>query len=173
LDIRRSAYLDLFAGAFGHTYGCHDVWQMYNPQEESINGAQMYWYDAIDLPAANQMKYVRHLMEAFPMLERVPDQTILKDINTAAAERVQATRGTDYLMVYSTAGKPFTVNMGKINGKMVKGFWYNPRKGEKIAIDVTANTGLKQFTPPSEGYSQDWVLVLFDSARSYDVENHF
>ncbi len=22
LDVRRSAYLDLFAGAFGHTYGC-------------------------------------------------------------------------------------------------------------------------------------------------------
>ena len=29
-DIRKYAYLDLFAGAFGHTYGCHDVWQMFD-----------------------------------------------------------------------------------------------------------------------------------------------
>jgi hypothetical protein len=26
-DVRKAAYLDLFAGAFGHTYGCHDIWQ--------------------------------------------------------------------------------------------------------------------------------------------------
>ena len=26
-DVRQFAYLDLFSGAFGHTYGCHDIWQ--------------------------------------------------------------------------------------------------------------------------------------------------
>ncbi|HVY74182.1 MAG TPA: DUF4038 domain-containing protein, partial [Puia sp.] len=28
-DVRKYAYLDLFSGAFGHTYGCHDIWQLY------------------------------------------------------------------------------------------------------------------------------------------------
>lgn len=30
-DVRVYTYLDLFAGAHGHTYGCHDIWQMYSP----------------------------------------------------------------------------------------------------------------------------------------------
>ena len=170
LDVRRSAYLDLFSGAFGHTYGCHDIWQMYNPNVESINGAQMYWYDAIELPAAKQMIYVRKLMESFPILERVPDQSVIKETSTAAAERIQATRGADYLMVYSTAGKPFTINMGKIKGKIVRGFWYNPRKGEQTAIDAMTNSGQKKFTSPTAGYSQDWVLVLFDTTKNYEVK---
>jgi hypothetical protein len=29
-DIRRIMYWNIFAGAFGQTYGCHDVWQMYS-----------------------------------------------------------------------------------------------------------------------------------------------
>ena len=170
LDVRRSAYLDLFSGGFGHTYGCHDIWQMYSANVEPVNGPHMYWYDAIELPGANQMKYVRNLVEAFPFLERIPDQSIIEEKNTAAAERIQATRGDDYLMVYSTAGKPFTVNMGKIKGPSLKGFWYNPRKGEKTMIDTTVNSGSKKFTPPTANYGQDWVLVLFDAAKNYEVK---
>lgn len=165
LDVRRSAYLDLFAGAFGHTYGCHDIWQMYSPNREAVNGPHVYWQQAMELPGANQMKYVRNLMDAFPLLDRVPDQSIIKEQNTAAAERIQATRGNDYLMVYSTAGKAFTVNMGKIKGRQVKGYWYNPRNGEKNTIAAITNINSKKFTPPSSGYGQDWVLVLFDAEK--------
>jgi hypothetical protein len=30
-DVRRFAYWSLFAGACGHTYGCHDIWSFYEP----------------------------------------------------------------------------------------------------------------------------------------------
>jgi Protein of unknown function (DUF4038)/Putative collagen-binding domain of a collagenase len=170
LDVRRSAYLDLFAGAFGHTYGCHDIWQMYSPKAEPVNGPHLYWQEAMELPGANQMKYLRNLVEAFPFLERIPDQSVVEEKNTAAAEKIQSTRGDDYLMVYTTAGKPFTVNMGKIKGTTVKGFWYNPRKGEKTIIDAITNTGSKKFFPPGAGYGQDWVLVLFDAVKNYEVK---
>jgi hypothetical protein len=170
LDVRRSAYLNLFSGAFGHTYGCHDIWQMYSAKKEGVNGPHMYWQKAMDLPGANQMKYVRRLMEAFPLLERIPDQSIIEEKNMAAAERIQATRGEDYLMVYSTTGKPFTVHFGKIKGAQLKGFWYNPRTGEVSTIEATANTGSKKFTPPTSNYGQDWVLALFDVAKNYEVK---
>ena len=65
-DVRKSAYLDLFAGAFGHTYGCHDIWQMYSPKREPVNGPHVFWQEAMDLPGANQMKYVRQLIESIP-----------------------------------------------------------------------------------------------------------
>lgn len=168
LDVRRSAYLDLFAGAFGHTYGCHDVWQMNSPKYEPVNDPHYTWTEALLLPGASQMIYVRRLMENFPFLERVPDQSIIVEQNTAPAERVQATRGADYLLVYSTTGKIFTVSMGKISGAKIKGYWYDPKNGNKVAIAEIDNAGTKQFTPPTNGYGQDWVLAMHDASKNYE-----
>jgi len=168
-DVRRSAYLDLFSGAFGHTYGCHDVWQMCAPEHEAVNGPHYTWLQALDLPAANQMRYVRKLMESFPMTERVPDQSIIVEKNMVPAERIQATRGKDYLMVYSCAGRPFTVLMEKITGNTLQGFWYDPRNGKITALQAMANKGQRVFTPPRAGYGQDWVLVMFDASKHYPL----
>ncbi|GAC1452346.1 MAG: hypothetical protein NVSMB7_15000 [Chitinophagaceae bacterium] len=85
------------------------------------------------------------------------------------AERIQATRGRDYLFVYSCAGRPFTVVMKKINGKQLEGFWYDPRNGKTTAVPVLNNTGTKKFKPPTSSYGQDWVLVLFDTAKGYTL----
>lgn len=165
-DVRKHAYLDLFAGACGHTYGCHDIWQMYAPNRTSINGAHIPWYVAIDLPGASQMKYVRRLIESRPMLDRVPDQSLIKDA-LGANDRIQATRGKDYLFVYSTEGKPITINMGKISGNEVTSFWYNPKNGESKDIGRSDNKGQQTFSPPSSGYGQDWVLVIDDASKNF------
>ena len=77
-DVRKFAYIDVFAGAFGHTYGCHDIWQMYTPNRSPINGPHFPWSVALDLPGAGQMKYLRFLIESRPMLDRVPDQSIIR-----------------------------------------------------------------------------------------------
>ncbi len=160
LDVRQSAYLDLFAGAHGHTYGCHDIWQMYSPNRPAVNGPHVYWPEAMELPGANQMKYVRQLMESRPMLERVPDQSLIVENNGPPAERIQATRGKNYAFVYSVAGRSFTVNMGKITGKTVKTAWFNPRTGETKENSTLSNAGQQKFTPPTSGYGQDWVLMM-------------
>lgn len=165
-DIRKHAYLDVFAGACGHTYGCHDVWQMYAPNRTPVNGPHFPWYVAVDLPGAGQMKYLRRLMESRPMLDRIPDQSLIKDAMNAN-DRIQATRGKDYLFVYSTQGKPITVNMGKITGKEVIAFWYNPKNGESKDDGRYHNTGQQTFTPPTTGYGNDWVLVIDDATKSY------
>ncbi|MBC7923009.1 MAG: glycoside hydrolase family 140 protein [Ferruginibacter sp.] len=166
-DVRKYAYLDLFAGAFGHTYGCHDIWQFYSPNREAVNNPHVYWQQALELPAANQMKFVRRLLESRPPLDRVPDQSLVVENNLAAAERIQATRGKDYLLVYSAAGKPFTVNLGKISGTTVKGYWFDPRQGKAEEMGSFPNKGQQKFTPPRAGYGQDWVLILDDAGKGY------
>lgn len=158
-DIRKHAYLDVFAGAFGHTYGCHDIWQMYSPNRAPINGPHYPWYVALDLPGASQMQYLRTLIESKPMLDRVPDQSLIADA-LGNNDRIQATRGKDYLFVYSAQGKPFAVIMGRISGSQLKGYWYDPRNGESKEIETVENIGKKTFSPPTQGYGQDWVLVL-------------
>lgn len=164
-DVRMYAYLDLFAGAFGHTYGCHDIWQFYAAGREAVNGPHVYWEQAMDLPGAQQMAHVRKLMEANPILERVPDQSLLVESDLPPAERVQATRGNDYIYVYTCTGKPFSVHMGKISGRFLQAGWYNPRNGAFKASGRVKNEGQQLFTPPSSGYGQDWVLVLQDEKR--------
>jgi len=158
-DVRKAAYLHLFAGGFGHTYGCHDIWQMYSPKYEAVNGPHIYWTEALELPGAQQMKFVRTLMESYPLLERVPDQGLIVEKNTVAAERIQATRGKNYLFVYSATGKPFTLLLGKIAGTSIRARWFNPRDGKYSGEQIFANKGTKKFQPPSSGYGQDWILV--------------
>jgi hypothetical protein len=159
-DIRKYAYLDLFAGAFGHTYGCHNVWQMYDSTRVGINGPHFPWKIALDLPGANQMKFARELMESKPMLDRIPDQSILIESDETPGERIQATRGKDYVFVYSCVGKRFRLKMGQIPGEKSAYFWVNPRTGEKSTKNNINNTGIQTFTPPSKGYGLDWVMVL-------------
>lgn len=165
-DVRKAAYLDLFAGAFGHTYGCHDIWQMYAPNRAPLNGPGRPWYIALDLPGAGQMKFVRALIESRPMFDRVPDQSVITDA-LSAHDRVQATRGKDYIFVYSSQGKKFTVNTSKITGKEVISYWYNPRNGEVKTIAKANKQPQQEFTPPSAGYGQDWILIIDDASKNY------
>ena len=163
-DVRIAAYWSVFAGAFGNTYGCHDVWQMYSPQRKSINGASIPWFEALNLTGAGQMKYLRQLIESRPMLERIPDSSLIND-PLSIYDKIQATRGKNYAFIYSTKGKAFTVNMGKILGEKVKAAWYDPRNGKTKEIGEFLNTGKQLFKPPTEGYGQDWVLVLDEVSK--------
>jgi hypothetical protein len=166
-DCRKAAYLSLFAGGFGHTYGCHDIWQFYDKTREPVNRPLNAWQDALNLPFANQIRHVRALLESRPLLERVPDNTLVVS-NYCNAERVQATRGRDYLMVYSAQGKPIVLNLDKkLTGTRLKGYWFDPRKGETRDAGTFANRGQQTFTPPGSGQGQDWILVLDDEARGY------
>jgi hypothetical protein len=168
-DVRMYAYLDLFSGAFGHTYGCHDIWQFYSPYREAVNNPKTFWQEAMELPGANQMKFVRKLMESRPILDRVPDQSLIIENDLGTAERIQATRGNDYAFIYTASGKPFTANLGRISGTKLNITWYNPRNGEIKKSDQVTNKGQQKFTPPTSGYGQDWVLILDDASKNYSM----
>lgn len=164
--VRQRAYWAVFSGAFGHTYGNHSVWQMYAPARRPVNGPILTWTEALERPGAMQMKYLKALIESRPMLSRVPDTSIVVD-PLDNADRIVATRGDGYLFVYSAQGRKFSLQMGKISGTRLKGYWFNPRSGSALAIDAVENSGTKEFSPPAQGFSADWVLALDDEAKAY------
>ena len=166
--MRKAAWLDVFAGAFGHTYGCHDIWQMYAPHRQGVNGPHFPWYVAIDLPGAGQMQFLRRLIESRPMFDRVPDQSLVNDARNAN-DRIQATRGKDYIFVYSAQGKKFTLNTGKISGRQLVAHWYDPRNGELKEAGKFDKKAQQEFTPPSSGYGKDWVLIVDDASKGYKL----
>ena len=157
--VRQRAYWDVFAGAAGHTYGNHAIWQFYAPGRTPVNGPQMYWTHAIRRPGAAQIPLVRRLIESRDYFSRVPDQSLVVDTLTGA-DHIQATRGEGYAFVYSAQGRAFEVVMGKISGDSVAAQWFNPRSGDSLSIGRFANRGRQKFTPPSEGFGADWVLVV-------------
>jgi len=164
--VRQRAYWDVFSGAAGHTYGNHSVWQMYAPGRRPINGPLIYWNEAIHRPGANQMRYVRALVESRPYLSRVPDESLV--INALeGSDHLVATRGDGYAWIYSPQGRKFTVNMDRLPGSRVKAWWYNPRNGAVIDAGEFDSKGTHEFTCPSEGFGSDWVLGLDDAGRAF------
>lgn len=176
-DVRRPIYWDVFSGAFGHTYGHHSVWQMWAPGRSPINNPLMPWSKAIHQPGAAQMQHAKHLMLSRPFLTRVPDDSIIvadpvpTAVPGAGRYRFVATRDQDgsYAMVYVPVWRTFKVRMDKISGRTVKAWWFNPRDGRATAIGEFENRGEREFTPPDPGEQLDWVLVLDDKARKFQV----
>jgi hypothetical protein len=174
-DVRRPLYWDLFSGAFGHTYGHHSVWQMWQPGRKPVNNPLLPWYEAIDQPGASQMQYGRRLMESRPFLTRVPDDSLIvpadppSSVPGAGEKRFVATRDSlgSYAMVYAPVGRSFKVKMGKISGGNVRAWWFNPRTGTSTSVGEFADKGERQFTPPDKGEALDWVLVLDDATKRF------
>ncbi len=174
-DVRRPLYWDLFCGAFGHTYGHHSVWQMWQPGRKPVNAPLMPWFEAIDQPGAAQMQHARRLLESRPFLTRIPDDSVVVEsvvktaVPGAGRYRFVATRDSagSYAMVYVPLGRPFKVRMDKITGPKVKAWWFDPRTGKAKAIGEFANSGEREFVSPDRGESIDWVLVLDDASKNF------
>lgn len=168
-DVRKAAYLSVFAGGCGHTYGCGPV-IFFGPKGSNLFADLHGWKEALDLAGANEMKYLRTLIESRPMLERVPAQALLGSEGGCGAERIQATRGKDYAFVYSAHGREIVVNANAGLGSKVDAGWYDPRTGKKRYIGSFDNSKALTFTPPLPANSpvpshrEDWVLVLDDAA---------
>jgi hypothetical protein len=175
-DVRRPMYWNLFGGGFGHTYGHHSVWQMWEDGHRPVNHPLMPWYEAIYQPGAAQMQYGRKLIESRPFLSRIPDDSILvphpvasSAVPGAGEYRYTATRDQEgtYAMIYVPVGRDFEVRMDAIRGSEVIAWWYNPRNGDAEKIGTFSNSGTRTFTPPEPGENLDWILVLDDSSANY------
>ncbi len=169
-DVRQAAYWSLLAGAAGHTYGNHNVWQMWEPGRTPVTSARTPWQEALDHPGAFDMEHLKALFLSRPWLELVPDQSVLAgDAGTGAAHQ-QAARGKDgsYLFVYTPYGETVRVRTDKLGGELLQAWWYNPRTGEATARGRSASTGVQAFDPPgAPERGSDWVLVLDDVSKGF------
>ncbi len=168
-DIRRIMYWNVFAGAFGQTYGCHDVWQMYALDKEGINQPLRPWPVALDLPMANQVKHLKHLMLSRPFLSRIPNQAMVLDAQEETSDYVIATIDSDgaYTMIYFPTGKTMNLDLSKISGNQLKGWWYDPRTGNAFPASEIPKSSKISITPPTSGKGHDWVLIIDDASKNF------
>ncbi|MBQ2495291.1 MAG: glycoside hydrolase family 140 protein, partial [Prevotella sp.] len=166
-DVRRYAYWAVFAGCFGHTYGHNSIMQFMRPGVLASFGAEKPWWDAMKDPGYQQMKYLKWLMLAFPFTERIGDQSIIVGQNGERYDRIIATRGRDYLLVYNYSGKPMQIDLTKISGTK-KNIWFmNPKDGVLNYVGEYDNKVCEFTFDGAYLRESDRVLIAVDSDKNY------
>lgn len=169
-DVRRYAYWSVFAGSCGHTYGHNNIMQFAKPGTGGAYGADTVekpWYIALKDDGFNQMKFLKNLILTFPYTERIPDQSVIAGSNGERYDRVIATRGNDYLLVYNYTNKPMTIDLTKISGSKKKAWWYNPKNGQLTYIGELNNEIVSIAYDGAYGNGNDQVFIAFDSSKNY------
>lgn len=112
------------------------------------------------------MKYLKRLILSFPYFERVPDQSTILE-NGTQYERLIATRGNDYLLVYNYTSREMKIDLRKISGNKKKVWWMNASTGQLTYLGEYDNNVLI-FRPQKTGTDiEDGVLIAFDSSKDY------
>lgn len=169
-DVRRYAYWSVFAGSFGHTYGHNAIMQMLKPgypTSYGSDGAEKAWYQGLKDPGFNQMKYLKYLILSFPYFERIPDQSVLLGKNGVRYDRLIATRGNDYMLVYDYNSNPIEINLKKISGKKKQLWWMNAATGKLTYLGQSSDKTYRY--TPSRGNKKvaDGVLIAVDASKKY------
>jgi len=174
LQVRRNGYWAVFAGAHGHTYGTHPIWQMYDTGRKPLWDVVTPWHESLDLPGAIQLTYLKRLMLSRPFLSRIPDQSLIVSDAPVGIERIQVTRdGTPgsndatYLFAYFPKHRKISLKTSRIAGGTLRVWWLNPRNGECSEGAEMQKADILEFEPPTQVEGEDWVLVVDDASKDY------
>ena len=160
-QVRNGLYNGVFGGGTGIAYGHHSVWQMYRPGRKGVNGPRQPWYEALTDEAATQAVHLRALLSSRPILTRTPQGS---NGTAAAGTRTTGAEDGTYMMVYSAAGNPVTVDLDRLSGRTARLWWYDPRTGAATDAGPVPSTGALTVAPPD---AQDWVLVADDADSEF------
>ncbi len=161
-DVRQAAYWSTLSGACGHTYGNHNIWQMWQSGRPPISSARTPWREALDHPASAQMGHMRRLLESCRYHELVPDPKLLASPAGDGADHVSAACTADrrIALAYLPTGKPVEIHLNTLSGESVKASWFDPRTGSSSSAGQFPAEGTKRFEPKESGRGHDIVLVL-------------
>ncbi|MBW4464182.1 MAG: glycoside hydrolase family 140 protein [Pegethrix bostrychoides GSE-TBD4-15B] len=168
-DVRQAAYWSMLSGACGHTYGNHNIWQMWQPGRGPISAASTPWQEALNHPGAAQMGYMRRLFESRPYQQLVPDQGLILGNAGEGPEAIRSAVAQDgsFALLYTPMGKAVTVDLTRLSSQRANAFWYDPRQG--TAQPIGQFSAQQRFTPASSGRGQDWLLVLDDPTGQFSA----
>jgi len=139
-----------------------------NAREATINYPDRGWINAMDRPGAYQVGYLKKFMESRPPLNRIPDNSIILQGQDEKGEFIQAFRSADnsYTMIYLPVGKTITVSTKKMAGQIVA-WWFDPKNASLRKVDGMAKKYTMEFTSPTSGIGNDWVLIMDDASRGF------
>jgi hypothetical protein len=162
-DSRRAGWWSMLAGACGHTYGNHNIWQMWQPGRQPISVARTPWYESINYPGAYQAGYMKAFFESIPWQKMVPDSGIIKSGPNTNGKEVLAAAAQDgtCVVAYSPYGMNFNLDLSKMRSDGLLVRWFNPRNNSFIDLNKIMKADTITFDPPGDpGRGNDWVLLV-------------
>jgi hypothetical protein len=165
--VRQAAYYALLCGALGHTYGCRDVWSFYVPSARTRDrDVDIYWRDALHLPAAEQLRHLKALFTEYPWYNLVPDQdgSLVCRGSMEGNLRIQGALARDgsYALVYIPEPMPVWIDLSRLSRGTVDASWFEPTTGRYTFFQRYHDAQTVRFAPEDD--AGDRVLVL--AARS-------
>ncbi len=151
-DARKFAYWSLFAGACGHTYGCHDIWQ-FSDRADRRSRRPGRPGGGMGLPGADQMRHAQGAARVPPRPDPNP-RPIAAGVGPRPGHRPHPGDRADdgsYALVYSASGRPFTLDLGKLSGERLRASWYDPRDGTSKEIGTFRPWGQEGVPAPLAG----------------------
>ncbi len=161
-DVRQGAYWSMLSGACGHTYGNHNIWQMYEPPRKPVSAARTPWKKALHHPGATQMGYMKQLFLFRPYYRLVPDQQLIAGQEGTEGDHRRAARAEDgtFAVIYLPTGGTIRVITNRLKGQNLYVSWFDPRTGKVVRSENLRKEVEITLTAPSAGRGNDWVLVL-------------
>ncbi|GAB5519459.1 MAG: glycoside hydrolase family 140 protein [Rhodothermales bacterium] len=169
-DTRQAAYWPMLSGAMGHTYGNHNIWQMWQPGRDPISSARTPWREAVGHIGSAQVGYMRQFFEARPWTLLRPATNQLQGDNPEGPmhQRMAVAEDGSYLVAYSPYGTPLTLDLRLINAANHTAYWFDPRTGTSSEITELPLEGTHTFTPPGmPERGNDWVLLVEDASQEW------
>ena len=101
----------------------------------------------------------------------MPDQSIISGENGFRYDRAIATRGNDYLLVYTYTNQPMDIDLSKISGAKKNVWWYSPVDGS-LEYAGEFDSKVQHFHYDSAyGAGNDRVLIAVDADKDYIQKN--
>jgi Protein of unknown function (DUF4038) len=163
-DMRKQAYRSILAGACGFTYGCHDIWQMYDPAiNPAVNHACLHWKDALELPGANQMYLLPRLVAGLDRLGGIEfGQGLLVEpgLNKERMMVCAKLKESSGCVVYSPVKQKIRLVRSRLGMKStdVVGTWWCVRTGESFQAKADTSD-INQVCFEDQPLDEDYVLV--------------
>lgn len=159
-DCRCAAYISVMTGACGHTYGNHNIWQMWEPGRNPVSFARTKWQRALDYPGAFQMGFMRDLLESMPWEKLVTGTYRIVNSEPASFQICTVAEDGKFLLAYTVDGSDIAIDLNELKPEKVTAIWFNPRDGERVLIGEFETNAQHTFKPHSKGRGSDWILIV-------------
>ncbi|MCS7238868.1 MAG: glycoside hydrolase family 140 protein [Thermoguttaceae bacterium] len=166
-DVRQAAYWSMLSGACGHTYGNHNIWQMWEPPRQPVSYARTPWKKALAHPGSAQMGLMRKILTLRPFWKLVPDQSLIAGQEGEGGQHRRAARAEDgsFALIYLPTGGTVEVSHSAFGAKTVRCWWFDPRNGKTLKAGDFSGAEKLSVKAPGEGRGQDWLLIV-DNAEA-------
>lgn len=168
---REQAYLSIMHGSFGIAYGAEGVWDATWDSDDWHQVISTWWpipwYDALFLPEARHMTYLKHLFESVSWWKLNPDDRLVlsNPLNTIRDITAKSdSNGEEILVYYPSCPEEYDTDVWLERLHPSDGYtvtWYNTVNGAGTQeVSLTVNEKGILYLPARKVKAQDRMLVL-------------